>query len=131
MPAPLQGTIVVIGVAEGDLVRAGQQIAVIESMKMEHLVVAPYGGRVTKVAAGPGVTLMNKAVYDKLSRENQDAIVRAANRNPPAMLRAEVRGFENVLLIVSDKNAGGRGHRITDYMRRIGNGRRGSRSRSG
>jgi acetyl/propionyl-CoA carboxylase alpha subunit/acetyl-CoA carboxylase carboxyltransferase component len=59
VPAPLQGTIVAIGVAEGDLVRPGQQIAVIESMKMEHLVVAPYGGRVTKVAAGTGVTLMH------------------------------------------------------------------------
>jgi acetyl/propionyl-CoA carboxylase alpha subunit/acetyl-CoA carboxylase carboxyltransferase component len=59
VPAPLQGTIVLIGVVEGDLVRPGQQIAVIESMKMEHLVVAPYGGRVTKVAAGIGTTLMH------------------------------------------------------------------------
>ncbi len=58
LAAPLQGTIVVINVGEGDLVRPGQQIAVIESMKMEHLVTAPHGGRVTKVAAGEGVTLM-------------------------------------------------------------------------
>ncbi len=56
--APLQGTIVVIDVAEGDLVRPGQQIAVIESMKMEHLVAAPHGGRVTKIAAKAGITLM-------------------------------------------------------------------------
>ncbi|HAR15939.1 MAG TPA: hypothetical protein DCS52_19815, partial [Bradyrhizobium sp.] len=34
VPAPLQGTIVAIEVAEGDLVRPGQQIAVLESMKM-------------------------------------------------------------------------------------------------
>jgi acetyl/propionyl-CoA carboxylase alpha subunit/acetyl-CoA carboxylase carboxyltransferase component len=58
VPAPLQGTIVAIEVGEGDLVRPGQQIAVLESMKMEHLVTAPHGGRVTKIAAGPGVTLM-------------------------------------------------------------------------
>ncbi len=58
VPAPLQGTIVTIEVGEGDLVRPGQQIAVLESMKMEHLVTAPHGGRVTKVAAGDGVTLM-------------------------------------------------------------------------
>src|SRR5215470_1002956 len=38
VPAPLQGTVVSIDVAEGDLVRPGQQIAVLESMKMEHLV---------------------------------------------------------------------------------------------
>lgn len=58
VPAPLQGTIVTVDVGEGDLVRPGQQIAVIESMKMEHLVTAPHGGRVTKVAAEAGVTLM-------------------------------------------------------------------------
>src|SRR6476660_8067081 len=58
VPAPLQGTIVAIEVGEGDLVRPGQQIAVLESMKMEHLVTAPHGGTVTKIAAGPGVTLM-------------------------------------------------------------------------
>ncbi|MGP8119411.1 MAG: carboxyl transferase domain-containing protein [Xanthobacteraceae bacterium] len=59
IPAPLQGTVVAIGVAEGDLVRPGQQIAVIESMKMEHLVTAPHGGRVTKITAADGVTLMH------------------------------------------------------------------------
>jgi len=58
VPAPLQGTIVAIEVGEGDLVRPGQQIAVLESMKMEHLVTAPHGGRVTRIAAGVGVTLM-------------------------------------------------------------------------
>ena len=58
VPAPLQGTIVAIDVEEGDLVRPGQQIAVLESMKMEHLVTAPHGGRVTRVAAEAGVTLM-------------------------------------------------------------------------
>jgi acetyl-CoA carboxylase carboxyltransferase component len=31
---------------------------VIESMKMEHLVTAPHGGIITKIAAGDGVTLM-------------------------------------------------------------------------
>jgi acetyl/propionyl-CoA carboxylase alpha subunit/acetyl-CoA carboxylase carboxyltransferase component len=59
VPAPLQGTIVAIEVVEGDLVRAGQQIAILESMKMEHLVGAPHGGKVTKIAAGVGVTLMH------------------------------------------------------------------------
>jgi len=58
VPAPLQGTIVAIEVREGDIVRPGQQIAVLESMKMEHLVIAPHGGKVTKIAADAGVTLM-------------------------------------------------------------------------
>jgi acetyl/propionyl-CoA carboxylase alpha subunit/acetyl-CoA carboxylase carboxyltransferase component len=59
VPAPLQGTVVAIEVAEGDLVRPGPQIAIIESMKMEHLVDAPHGGKVTKVTASKGATLMH------------------------------------------------------------------------
>jgi acetyl/propionyl-CoA carboxylase alpha subunit/acetyl-CoA carboxylase carboxyltransferase component len=59
VPASLQGTIVAINVNEGDLVCPGQQIAVLESMKMEHLVSAPHGGRVTRIAGAPGVTLMH------------------------------------------------------------------------
>jgi acetyl/propionyl-CoA carboxylase alpha subunit/acetyl-CoA carboxylase carboxyltransferase component len=58
VPAPLQGTVVAVGVADGDLVRPGQQIAVLESMKMEHLVTAPQGGKVTRILAGPGTTLL-------------------------------------------------------------------------
>lgn len=57
--APLQGTIVTIQVKEGEIVRPGQQLAVIESMKMEHLVMAEQGGRVMKLAAADGATLMH------------------------------------------------------------------------
>jgi acetyl/propionyl-CoA carboxylase alpha subunit/acetyl-CoA carboxylase carboxyltransferase component len=57
--APLQGTIVTIQVREGEIVRPGQQLAVIESMKMEHLVMAEQGGRVMKLVAGDGVTLLH------------------------------------------------------------------------
>ncbi|PZA13564.1 carbamoyl-phosphate synthase large subunit [Rhodopseudomonas palustris] len=56
--APLQGTVVAITVAEGDVVRPGQQLAVIESMKMEHLVAAEQGGRIRRIVAPDGVTLM-------------------------------------------------------------------------
>ncbi|MGY3033546.1 acetyl/propionyl-CoA carboxylase alpha subunit/acetyl-CoA carboxylase carboxyltransferase component [Bradyrhizobium sp. USDA 4354] len=57
--APLQGTIVTIQVKQGEIVRPGQQLAVIESMKMEHLVMAEQGGRVMKLVADDGVTLMH------------------------------------------------------------------------
>lgn len=73
VPAPLQGTIVTIDVEEGDLVRPGQQIAVLESMKMEHLVTAPHGGRVTRVAAEAGVTLMQDEAILYLEPAELDA----------------------------------------------------------
>ncbi len=55
--APLLGTIVSVDVAEGDMVRPGQQIAVLEAMKMEHLVTAPCGGIVRELRGRKGDTL--------------------------------------------------------------------------
>ncbi len=59
VPAPMQGTIVALEVSEGDLVRPGQLVAVLESMKMEHLVTTERGGVVRLVAAARGDTLMS------------------------------------------------------------------------
>ena len=55
--SPLQGTVVSIDVAEGDSVHAGQQVAVLESMKMEHVVCAEESGVVTAIAAKVGATV--------------------------------------------------------------------------
>jgi len=57
LPAPLQGTIVSLDVAVGDLVRAGQQVAVLEAMKMEHVVKAAVGGIVRELGAARGDTV--------------------------------------------------------------------------
>src|SRR5205085_10431176 len=52
--SPIQGTIVAINVAEGDTVRAGQQVAVVEAMKMEHVITAPHSGIVRGVTMHAG-----------------------------------------------------------------------------
>jgi acetyl/propionyl-CoA carboxylase alpha subunit/acetyl-CoA carboxylase carboxyltransferase component len=54
MPAPIQGTIVAIMVAEGDEVLAGQPVAVVEAMKMEHEIKADRSGRVRQVTMSQG-----------------------------------------------------------------------------
>jgi acetyl/propionyl-CoA carboxylase alpha subunit/acetyl-CoA carboxylase carboxyltransferase component len=59
--APLQGTIIAIDVKEGDLVRMGQQVLVMESMKMEHVVVATHSGHVRTVAAAVGDAVLEGA----------------------------------------------------------------------
>jgi acetyl/propionyl-CoA carboxylase alpha subunit/acetyl-CoA carboxylase carboxyltransferase component len=56
--APLHGTLVSIDVLDGDVVRAGQSVGVIEAMKMEHLVAAPQAGIVRAITAGIGLTMM-------------------------------------------------------------------------
>jgi acetyl-CoA carboxylase carboxyltransferase component/biotin carboxyl carrier protein len=48
--APMQGTIVSIDVREGELVRKGQQLFVMEAMKMEHVIRAHVSGRVRQIA---------------------------------------------------------------------------------
>ena len=55
--APLQGTVVSVAVAEGDAVRAGQVVAIMESMKMEHEIRADHGGIVRSVGVAPGDTI--------------------------------------------------------------------------
>ncbi|MGH9006465.1 MAG: biotin/lipoyl-containing protein, partial [Acidimicrobiales bacterium] len=55
--APLQGTVVSIAVAVGDVVAEGQTLAVLESMKMEHVVAASGSGTVREVLPDPGDTV--------------------------------------------------------------------------
>jgi biotin carboxyl carrier protein len=49
--APMQGTVVSIDVEVGDTVRAGEPVAVLEAMKMEHLVSAGRRHRHELIAA--------------------------------------------------------------------------------
>jgi acetyl-CoA carboxylase carboxyltransferase component len=55
--APMQGTVVSIEVLEGDLVRAGAPILVMNAMKMEHVVQADVGGIVRRFAVKVGETI--------------------------------------------------------------------------
>jgi acetyl/propionyl-CoA carboxylase alpha subunit/acetyl-CoA carboxylase carboxyltransferase component len=57
LPAPMQGTIVSISVSEGDLVHAGQQILVMEAMKMQHVIKAAVGGRLRLLTIAVGDTI--------------------------------------------------------------------------
>ena len=54
LAAPIQGTIVAISVAVGDQVRQGQQVAVVEAMKMEHVITARESGIVRGVTMAAG-----------------------------------------------------------------------------
>src|SRR5687768_13348235 len=72
--APMQGTVVSIDVGEGDTVKVGQQLVVLESMKMEHVVAAETAGVVTSIAIAVGDTVMpGDALVLVEAREGIDA----------------------------------------------------------
>ncbi|NRQ49082.1 acetyl/propionyl/methylcrotonyl-CoA carboxylase subunit alpha [Aeromicrobium stalagmiti] len=52
--APMPGTVLRVDVAEGDRVTLGQQLGVVEAMKMELALTAPYDGVVSHVGAATG-----------------------------------------------------------------------------
>jgi acetyl-CoA carboxylase carboxyltransferase component len=56
--APLQGTVVVIDVTAGVAVRTGQQLLLVESMKMHHPVEAPDAGTIDAVLVNAGDTVV-------------------------------------------------------------------------
>ncbi len=54
LTAPMPGTIIRVDVREGDTVEPRQRLVVLEAMKMEHVVEAPYGGVVRAVLRRAG-----------------------------------------------------------------------------
>ena len=82
VPAPMLGTIVSVDVKQGDRVRAGQQLLVMEAMKMQHVIAAPLGGQVRAlmVAVGDTVYEQHPLAY----------IEPSADAGAAAQLKAEV-----------------------------------------
>jgi 3-methylcrotonyl-CoA carboxylase alpha subunit len=54
LTAPMPGSVIAVHVAVGAAVEAGDAIVTLEAMKMEHVVAAPVGGRVTELAVAAG-----------------------------------------------------------------------------
>ncbi len=60
--APMPGKVIAVDVAEGDAVTAGQRLMVLEAMKMEHALTAPFDGTVTELSASTGGQVQVEAV---------------------------------------------------------------------
>ena len=72
--APLSGTVSVVSVSVGDRVEAGDVLAIIEAMKMEHSVLAGFAGTVRSVAFAVGDSVKEgELIVDVEAEELQPA----------------------------------------------------------
>ena len=67
LTSPMQGTIVKVAVAEGDSVRAGDLVVVLEAMKMEQPLTAHRSGTVMNLKARVGATVTSGSVLCEIS----------------------------------------------------------------
>ncbi|MDI6814944.1 MAG: biotin/lipoyl-binding protein [Dehalococcoidales bacterium] len=54
MEFPIPGRIMSVNVSNGSMVKEGDILCVLESMKMENPILAPVAGTVTKIELSPG-----------------------------------------------------------------------------
>ena len=72
--APMPAKLVQFEVDVGDLVPAGAQLGVLEAMKMEHLLHAPFAGRVVALLAAPGDYLIEGQSLVRLDAVDAQAV---------------------------------------------------------
>lgn len=68
LPAPLPGLVLEVHVKEGDAVKAGQALLVMEAMKMENQIQAPFDGKVKKVFVQKGANISEGDKLVEISR---------------------------------------------------------------
>ena len=67
--APMPGRIVSVDAVEGDRVAAGQKLVVLEAMKMEQALVAPFDGIVRELRAALGQQIVDGAVLVRVEKD--------------------------------------------------------------
>jgi len=97
--APMTGRLVQFAVSEGELVPAGAQLAVLEAMKMEHLLLADAPGRVMALHAEPGDTIAEGEVVLLMAPADAEGLA------APAEAAAEQGAIRADLKRVIDRHA--------------------------
>ncbi|HZT96888.1 MAG TPA: acetyl-CoA carboxylase biotin carboxyl carrier protein subunit, partial [Chloroflexota bacterium] len=67
--APMPGTVVSVLVSEGDAVEAHQPLAILEAMKMEHVMEAPHPGVVRSINARQGDMVLGDATLMEVDNQ--------------------------------------------------------------
>ncbi|MGE0597952.1 MAG: carboxyl transferase domain-containing protein [Dehalococcoidia bacterium] len=99
--APLQGMIIALHVTPGDVVRKGQPVAVMEALKMEHIIRAEVAGTVREIALEIGDTIYEDTPILFVEPQDVEGEYRAEAAPDPDSLRpdvAEVLHFHRLAL---------------------------------
>jgi acetyl/propionyl-CoA carboxylase alpha subunit/acetyl-CoA carboxylase carboxyltransferase component len=120
--SPIQGTVVAIDVTVGDEVRKGQRVAIVEAMKMEHVIVAPHGGIVRGVtmAAGDVIREGFPIVFIQEAEVEGGAVIATADMDPDH-IRADLQETYDRHALTLDDNrpeAVARRHKLGHRMAR-------------
>jgi 3-methylcrotonyl-CoA carboxylase alpha subunit len=66
--APMPGKVIAVDVAQGQAVEAGQRLLVLEAMKMEHALTAPFAGTVAELAVAEGSQVQVEALLARVEK---------------------------------------------------------------
>ena len=66
--APMPGKVIAVDVAAGEAVTKGQRLLVLEAMKMEHALTAPFDGTVAELSIAEGQQVQVEALLARVEK---------------------------------------------------------------
>ncbi len=88
-------TVVLVEVSQNDVIRGGDTIAIVEMMKIEHLLAAPVDGTVISIAVAPGQVIAAGTLIASMEPGPIDAAADAVVAESPRKVRADLRDVQS------------------------------------
>jgi acetyl/propionyl-CoA carboxylase alpha subunit/acetyl-CoA carboxylase carboxyltransferase component len=101
--APMQGVMIRFAVAEGDLVLAGQPVAVMEALKMEHVVVSEVAGVVREIVLEIGDTIFEDTPILFIDPQDVDGQYVGAAPPDPEEIRPDLAEVMRLRFLSTDE----------------------------
>jgi len=103
--APMQAVVHAVNIAVGDMVSAGQELVILEAMKMQHALAAPVAGKVTTLKYEVGDVVEEAALVFSVEADEtaQHEEVTSATQDPDAV-RADLAELQARLARTQDAN---------------------------
>jgi acetyl/propionyl-CoA carboxylase alpha subunit len=101
--APMQGAMISFAVAEGDMVQAGQPVAVMEALKMEHVVVSEVAGIVREIVLEVGDTIFEDTPILFIDPQEVDGEYLGAAPPDPEEIRPDLAEVMRLRFLTTDE----------------------------